>query len=48
MHTVIAGDTLAALAKHYYGDPGRWPEIAARNQVTDPRLLRIGQRLTIP
>jgi nucleoid-associated protein YgaU len=48
VHVVVAGDTLARLAQHYYGDAGRWPEIAERNQVSDPAQLQIGQRLTIP
>jgi nucleoid-associated protein YgaU len=45
---VVRGDTLAAIAKRYYGDPNRWRQIAAANHVTDPATLRIGVVLTIP
>ena len=47
-HRVQAGDTLAALARHYLDAPGRWPELAARNQVANPRRLVPGSLLTIP
>jgi nucleoid-associated protein YgaU len=47
-HVVVKGETLAGIAKRYYGDARRWPEIAQRNHVTDPGALRIGQRLSIP
>jgi nucleoid-associated protein YgaU len=47
-HVVVKGETLAQIAKLYYGDPKRWPEIAERNKITDPRTLQIGQHLSIP
>lgn len=47
-HVVVRGDTLAAIAKRYYGDPARWPAIAKANKVTDPKSLRVGQQLLIP
>lgn len=47
-HTVVKGDTLWAIAARYYRDGSRWPRIADANGVTDPRKLRVGQRLTIP
>lgn len=47
-HLVVAGDTLSQLAKNYYGDSARWPQIAERNHVSDPAQLKIGQYLIIP
>lgn len=47
-HTVVAGDTLSALAASYLGSPHRWPEIASANRLPDPDALAIGQRLAIP
>jgi LysM domain len=47
-HVVVRGDTLAGIANRYYGNRDRWPEIAARNAIADPRSLRVGQRLVVP
>jgi len=47
-HLVVRGDTLAAIAKRYYGDARRWPAIAEANRVTDPKSLKVGQKLLIP
>lgn len=47
-HTVVAGDTLWALADRYLGSGPRWQEIADLNGVRDPRTLQIGTRLRIP
>gem|GEM_PF-2646023 len=48
--TVIVerGDTLAGIAETYLGDASRWPEIAAMNNISNPRNLQIGQRLVLP
>lgn len=48
LHTVISGERLDALAHHYYGDSGRWREIAAHNHLPDPFALPTGIVLTIP
>jgi nucleoid-associated protein YgaU len=50
VHTVVAGDTLPRLAKHYYGDPTLYPKIYEANLDTlaDPNKLRPGQKLRIP
>lgn len=43
------GDTLQSIAAMVYGDPTRWPEIAAFNQIRDPRKLPpLGSPLMIP
>lgn len=47
-HTVAKGETLGAIARHWYGDPKRYPEIAAANGITDPDRIQVGQVLRIP
>lgn len=50
-HQLKGGDTLAAIAAHWYGDPARWRPIAIANGIDDPRGVldaRIGARLVIP
>jgi nucleoid-associated protein YgaU len=50
LHMVQSGDTLSAIAKKYYGDAGRYPEIFEANKpmLTDPDLIYPGQVLRIP
>ena len=47
-HTVVPGDTLWDLAKRFYGDPFRYHQIAAANNIADPDLIFPGQVLVIP
>lgn len=47
-HTVAPGDRLSDIALKYTGQIGQWEAIAAYNDITDPRTLRIGDTLTIP
>ena len=49
-HTVTRGDTLFALARQYYRDEARWRLIfdSNRDQLGDPNVLYVGQRLRIP
>jgi len=49
-HDVVAGDTLSALAKRYYGDASKYNRIfeANRDQLNDPDKIRVGQKLKIP
>lgn len=49
-HTVGKGDTLYALARHYYSDQRRWKDIyeANRGRISDPNRISVGQRLVIP
>lgn len=47
-YTVRAGDTLAGIAARLYGAAYKWPEIADRNGIRDPRSLRVGQVLRLP
>jgi len=50
IHLVIAGDTLSALAKKYYGDASKYNKIfeANRDQLNDPDKIKVGQKLKIP
>lgn len=47
-HTIQPGDTLEALALHYFGDRRAWPTVSALNRVRDPRHLQPGAVLRIP
>jgi nucleoid-associated protein YgaU len=49
-HTVVKGDTLSAIARKYYGDPNRYPEIFEANKpmLTHPDKIYPGQALRIP
>nr|MCU0479683.1 LysM peptidoglycan-binding domain-containing protein [Anaerolineae bacterium] len=45
IHIVVRGDTLFSIARQYNAS---MPAIVARNQLTDPRNIVVGQRLFIP
>lgn len=50
-HTVVPGDWLSKLAKHYYGNMKKWPVIFAANRKIigrDPNVIKPSQRLFIP
>ncbi|HEU0089501.1 MAG TPA: Gmad2 immunoglobulin-like domain-containing protein [Pseudonocardiaceae bacterium] len=49
-YTVVKGDTLSGIAKHWYGDASKYPRIfeANRDQITDPDKIFVGQVLRIP
>lgn len=50
IHTVVKGDTLYALARRYYQDPGRARDIYAanRNKMRSQNDLQVGMTLVIP
>jgi LysM repeat protein len=50
IHVVVAGDTLGALARRYYGKASLYMKIfeANRDILKDPNLIKVGQRLRIP
>lgn len=50
VHTVVLGDTLGKIARQYYGDANRWPEILAanRNVIANENVLVVGTTLRIP
>lgn len=48
VHRVTQGETLPAIATDEYGSPTEWREIAAANDIVNPRRLEPGTELTIP
>jgi len=49
-HEVKKGGTLSKIAKQYYGDPNLYTTNfkANRDQLKDPNLIKVGQKLHIP
>ncbi len=47
-YTVVAGDSLSKIAKHFYGNANKWPLIQEANQIKNPDLIHPGQVLKIP
>lgn len=49
-HTVVSGDSLSKIAKVYYGNPMKYPEIFEANKpmLTHPDKIYPGQVLRIP
>jgi nucleoid-associated protein YgaU len=49
-YTVKAGDSLSKIAKHHYGDAGKWHAIfeANRDLIKNPDLIYPGQVLKLP
>ncbi len=45
---VRPGDTLSRIAARFYGDANKFRVIAHFNDIADPNLLEVGQRLLIP
>ncbi len=49
-HTVVGGETLGKIAKHYYGDAMKYKDIFAANSdvLKNPDVIMPGQELIIP
>lgn len=47
-HTVVAGETLSALALRFYGDADLYRLIATASGIADPNVINVGQRLIMP
>ena len=49
-YTVVKGDTLSHIAKHFYGDANKWRKIFQANGdvIKNPDLIHPGQVLKIP
>jgi LysM repeat protein len=47
-YTVVAGDTLSAICRRFYGEPSLYPQLASYNKLTNANLIRTGQVLTLP
>ena len=50
IHTVVSGESLSTIAKHYYGNANRWTEILEANKpaLRDPAGLKAGMKIKIP
>ena len=48
VHTVKSGDRLSDIAKQYTGTAENWRNIAAFNEISNPRRLRVGTAIEIP
>ena len=47
-YTVQRGDTLWGIAKKFYGNGSKYPEIAKANNISNPDIIHTGQVLLIP
>lgn len=47
-HTVRKGESLAMVAKHYYGDPARAILLMKYNGISDPRKIKPARTILIP
>jgi LysM repeat protein len=49
-YTVRSGDTLSSIAKHFYGTASKWNWIfqANRSKISNPNVVFVGEKLTIP
>ncbi len=47
-YTVKSGDTLSAIARQFYGDPGKYQRIAEANNIKNVNSIQVGAMLTIP
>ncbi|GAA5447398.1 BON domain-containing protein [Deinococcus depolymerans] len=48
VYTVKAGDTLSGIAQKYYGDAMEYKKIAHYNNISNPDLIQVGQKIRIP
>ena len=47
-YTVQSGDNLSKIAKRFYGDAGKYRDIAKANAIDDPDKIKVGQSLNLP
>jgi nucleoid-associated protein YgaU len=49
-YTVVKGDTLGKISKHFFGEPGKYMQIFNANKgiLSNPDVIEVGQELTIP
>ena len=47
-HIVKPGETLSGIAQDYLGDAGKSTELAKINGISDPNMIRVGQKIQIP
>jgi len=49
-YTIVSGDSLSKIAKHFYGDAMKWNIIYKANSINikNPNMIHPGQKITIP
>lgn len=47
-YRIVAGDTLARIALRFYGDAGKWRDLAKANPGLDPRRPKVGAIIALP
>jgi nucleoid-associated protein YgaU len=47
-YTIQSGDNLSKISKRFYGEAGKYGEIASANGIDDPDKIRVGQELNLP
>ena len=49
-YTVVGGDSLSKISKHFYGDANQYMKIfeANKDQLSDPDKIKPGMELNIP
>jgi nucleoid-associated protein YgaU len=47
-YTIKSGDNLSRIAKRFYGEAGKYNEIAQANGINDPNKIQAGQELKLP
>ncbi|MDQ3194175.1 MAG: LysM peptidoglycan-binding domain-containing protein [Bacteroidota bacterium] len=47
-YVVKSGDTLSKISKEFYGDAGKYMDIAKANNISNPDKIDVGQELNIP
>ncbi|WP_425147263.1 BON domain-containing protein [Deinococcus sp.] len=48
VYTVQSGDNLSSIAVKYFGDAGKYRDIAHFNNISNPDLIQVGQKIRIP
>ena len=47
-YVVQSGDDLWKIAENAYNDGYKWTDVAKANNITDPGMITVGQKLTLP
>jgi nucleoid-associated protein YgaU len=48
IHVVMSGDTLSGIAKKYLDNAGKYMDIAKFNNISNPDVIKVGQKIKIP
>lgn len=47
-YTVVAGDTLSAICRKFYGNANLYPQLASFNKLKNANIIRVGDVLQLP